>query len=52
VHQGLREKINTTPGYDPVGYGLNPASLLMTYGHINGGVTLNLLELSMAWVFM
>jgi len=25
VHQCLREKINNTPGYDSVGYVLNPA---------------------------
>jgi len=30
VHQCLRDKINTTPGYDSVGYGLNPTSLSMT----------------------
>jgi len=30
VHQCRRDKTNTTAGYDPVGYGLNPASLLMT----------------------
>jgi len=30
MHQCLREKINTTPGYDSVGYVLDPAPLLMT----------------------